>query len=746
MEQTVAYPLYWIPLLPLLGALVNLTLGHRMPRWFVHFIACSSVAVSCGFAVHAIYWHLYPLWQAHRTGDPQLAGHVFTWIQSGSLKIDLRFVMDPLAAVMTFVVTFVGFLIHLYSTGYMAHDKRPAAYFGYLNLFTGAMLILVLGDSLPVMFIGWEGVGLCSYLLIGFWFDKDANANAGRKAFITNRIGDLGFLLGIFLLWSATGKLDFAGLRGSADLGMPLLNAWGLPLAFWAGLLLFIGATGKSAQIPLYVWLPDAMAGPTPVSALIHAATMVTAGVYMIARLNFLYMAAPSVMMIVAGVGALTALFAAAIGFAQRDIKKILAYSTVSQLGFMFVGVGVGAFSAGIFHLFTHAFFKAGLFLGAGSVMHAMGDRTDVFGMGGLRKKTPITRAVFWIYCLSISGIFPLSGFFSKDEILLAAQTAHLAGWPSWYGTLLWVVLSVAAMGTAFYMWRLYFLVFSGESRADAHTQEHIHESPPSMTIPLIVLAVGAVALGFVGVPHALGGSNWFTQWLAPSLPAQAEHVVSGGRSWILMGVATVSAVVGIGAAAALYYRRGPEGAARVAQALGPLRRAAEDKFYVDEIYDFLLLRPFRYLCGVLYNFFDKVVIDLILVNGSAFVVATTGRIARAWQNGDVQRYLWAMVIGLALMVGFATCFRPGVEVVQTGSRAVLIAEVGAGPGEAGSKVQWDVTGDGQPDPDYAGQRRVEVDFVTPGKHVVTAWITDGVFGRTKKIKRTITVAQAGRP
>jgi NADH-quinone oxidoreductase subunit L len=739
------YPLYLIPLLPLLGAAVNLTVGHRMPRWFVHLVACGSVLAS--FIITAIAgWDLYGLWKVHHaTGRPEVVNHVFDWIQSGSLSISLSFLMDPLSAVMTFTVTFVGFLIHLYSTGYMGHDKRPAAYFGYLNLFTGAMLILVLGDSLPVLFIGWEGVGLCSYLLIGFWFNKEANANAGRKAFITNRIGDFGFLLGIFLLWSATGKMDYAGLR-AADLGMPLLNAGGASLAFWAGLLLFVGATGKSAQIPLYVWLPDAMAGPTPVSALIHAATMVTAGVYMIARLNFLYMAAPSVMMIVAGVGAATALFAALIGFAQRDIKKVLAYSTISQLGFMFVGVGVGAFSAGIFHLFTHAFFKAGLFLGAGSVMHAMGDRTDIMGMGGLGKKIPITRFTFWVYCLAISGIPIFSGFFSKDEILLAAETARLAGWPAWYGPFLWGVLSAAALGTAFYMWRLYFLVFSGESRADAHTQEHIHESPWTMTVPLIVLALGATALGVLGLPHLGGLHNYFTEWLAPSLTAQHDHAPNATTTVIFMVVATTLAVLGIGFAW-LLYRKGPEGAAGVAKALGPLRRAAENKFYVDEIYDFLIIRPFKYLCAVLYAFFDKVVIDLIFVNGSAFVVGTTGRIARAWQNGDVQRYLWAMVVGIGLIVGAARCFNaPKVRVEQqSGNHAVLVAEVGSGAGEGKTKIEWDVTGDGKADAQYAGQRRVEVDFAGPGKHVVTAWITDGLFGKTRKVKHTLTVGEGAR-
>src|SRR5262249_29845475 len=447
--------------------------------------------------------------------------------------------------------------------------------------------ILVLGDSLPVLFIGWEGVGLCSYLLIGFWYTEEKNATAGRKAFIVNRIGDFAFLLGMFLLFSGTNVLNIQDL---ATAGTRLREVphggMGMSLAFWSALLLFGGAIGKSAQIPLYVWLPDAMAGPTPVSALIHAATMVTAGVYMVARMSFLYVLAPQAMMVVAGIGAATALFAAIIGFAQTDIKRVLAYSTVSQLGFMFVGVGVGAFSAGIFHLFTHAFFKAGLFLAAGSVMHAMGDKTDIMEMGGLKEKTPITHGVFLVYCLAIAGIPVFSGFFSKDDILLGAYAAELDGWPEWYGKVLWGVLSAAALGTAFYMFRLYFLVFGGKSRADAVTQAHIHESPPAMTIPLVVLAVGATLLGFLGLPKFIGHS-FVEQWLSlPESKGAAE--ASNGLVGALMGGATALALVGIVAAWAVY-RDGPERAARITEAIAPLKRLVQNKFYVDEIYDFLI-------------------------------------------------------------------------------------------------------------------------------------------------------------
>ena len=392
---------------------------------------------------------------------------------AGSLKVDLAFRMDALSSVLCLIITFIGFLIHIYASGYMEHDPDYPRFFAYLNLFCGAMLVLVLGDSLPVMFIGWEGVGLCSYLLIGFWYQTTANADAGKKAFITNRIGDFGFLIGMFLLFQYTGTLNFQEITAAAAHGGgPLMQTlWlGAPVAFWAALFLFIGATGKSAQIPLYVWLPDAMAGPTPVSALIHAATMVTAGVYMVARLHAVYLLTPAAMAIVAIVGALTALFAAIIGFAQNDFKKVLAYSTVSQLGFMFAGVGTGNFDAGIFHLFTHAFFKAGLFLCAGSVMHAMSGSGDITIMGGLRKKIPWTHGVFLVCWLAICGVPVFSGFFSKDSIISGAFATEIYGEQlAWVGKFVGVVLMIAALGTAFYMSRLYFLVFSGsETRAPA--------------------------------------------------------------------------------------------------------------------------------------------------------------------------------------------------------------------------------------------------------------------------------------
>src|SRR5262245_13047380 len=504
MQQFSGLPiLVWIPLLPLIGALINLVIGRYLSRPAIHTIAIAAVVASCGLAVYAVFGPLLEEFRAGR-GGVGITQVAYTWIEVGAFRAQLAFRLDTLSGVMVLIVTFIGALIHIYSTGYMAHDPRYSAFFGYLNLFTGSMLILVLAANMPVMFIGWEGVGLCSYLLIGFWFENDALASACRKSFVVNRIGDFAFLLGMFLLFWATkdlnmgdgGSLDFAGLKSPVVGPRYIAPFPGVDrLATIAGILLFIGACGKSAQVPLFVWLPDAMAGPTPVSALIHAATMVTAGVYMVCRMSFLYASSTTALGVVAGIGLVTALAAAFMAFAQTDMKKVLAYSTVSQLGFMFVAAGTGNWTAAIFHLGTHAFFKACLFLGAGSVMHALehaGSKTpgEIMTMGGLRGRLPITRITFLISCLAIAG-FPLfSGFFSKDEILAGAFTVHPPAWPGWVGIALWVGLLIAAFGTAFYMWRLYFLVFGGEARSEA--AGHAHESPPSMTVPLIVLAIGA--------------------------------------------------------------------------------------------------------------------------------------------------------------------------------------------------------------------------------------------------------------
>jgi NADH-quinone oxidoreductase subunit L len=771
--------LLWIPALPLIGAAFNLLFGRFTSRRTVHVVAVSAVAASFLYALFLIggpLWDTYQAWRAG--GQPEVMGglyqNVYTWIEVGDLKIDLALRMDTLAAVLVLVVTFVGMLIHIYSTGYMAEEPRYPAYFGYLNLFTGAMLILVLGNNLPVMFIGWEGVGLCSYLLIGFWFQNESFAYAGRKAFVVNRIGDFAFLLGLCLLFWATGTLDFwspepggASLMSadSVETYTPPIRG-GTWMATIAGLLLFIGACGKSAQFPLYVWLPDAMAGPTPVSALIHAATMVTAGVYMVARLSFLYAHSTTAMAVVAGVGAFTALLAAIMAFAQTDLKKVLAYSTVSQLGFMFVAVGLGAHVAGVFHLVTHAFFKAGLFLAAGSVMHAMSGSGDIMKMGGLRRLLPRTHLSFLIYCLAIAGIVPLAGFFSKDEILAAAFTTSAEGWLPIYGKLLWAVLSLAALGTAFYMFRLYFLVFHGECRADAETRAHIHESPASMTGPLLILAGFTVILGFIGLPHLsfLHGvaPNLLAEWLAPSLvdfdrASLAGSIQAGHPSdltlIVLMGVALLVGVVGIAAAAALYRRGVSEPVSRFTAGPGAeLHRVVANKFYVDELYDLIIVRPFRWISMATFEVIDRFLIDWFIVGGSAFLMDLLGRISRWFQNGQVQRYLVGLVIGAAIILFVATRPQADFEWRQVDYLTVEFqADVGAGPGSDGAKVAFDFDGDGRPDHEATwnrGEAPVVVTwmFSRPGAHRVTMWLTDAAFEKTVKVTRTIEVEGLPEP
>jgi len=495
--------LRWIVLVPLLGAAVGGILNRRLPHRAAGLLACAAVGVSFALSV-TVFLRLTRLPAAERILTDTMA----TWVGFGNLQVDLAFSIDPLGAVMALVVTGVGFLIHIYSLGYMAHDDGLPRFFSYLNLFIFAMMTLVLGENLLMLFVGWEGVGLCSYLLISFWFTDEANAAAGKKAFVVNRIGDFGFLLGMFLigatllphLGEGEGLFSFQVLQHHAGVLAPVATA--------ICLLLFIGATGKSAQIPLFIWLPDAMAGPTPVSALIHAATMVTAGVYMVARMNFLFVLSPTAMTVVAVVGAATAFMASTIALTQNDIKKVLAYSTVSQLGYMMLACGVGAFAFGIFHVMTHAFFKALLFLCSGSVIHAMSDEQDMRVMGGLRKKLPITYWTFLIGTLAIAGVFPLAGFFSKDEILYKAWSQ---GNP-W----LWGVGFVVAGMTAFYMMRLVVMTFYGQNRASEEVRKHIHESPATMTTPLVVLAILSIVGGWVSIPHFMGGGAHLETWLAP--------------------------------------------------------------------------------------------------------------------------------------------------------------------------------------------------------------------------------------
>jgi len=660
--------LRWIVLVPLIGAALNGLLNRRLPRQAAGLLGCATVAVSFGLGVRAVL-----RLAALPAGERLLTDHVFTWLSFGDLRLDAGFLLDPLSAVMLMVVTGVGLLIHIYSLGYMAHDKGMPRFFAYLNLFIFSMLMLVSGENLVMLFVGWEGVGLCSYLLIGFWFNDEANAQAGKKAFITNRVGDFGFLLGMFLL--AVTILPHLAPGESALSFTVLQHHVGAlaPIATVAALLLFLGATGKSAQIPLYIWLPDAMAGPTPVSALIHAATMVTAGVYMIARMNFLFVLSPVAMGVVAGVGIATAMLAATIAVAQNDIKKVLAYSTVSQLGYMVAACGVGAFAAGIFHVMTHAFFKALLFLGAGSVIHGMSDEQDMRVMGGLRGRMPVTFWTMLVATLAIAGIFPLAGFFSKDEILYEAFLNSGAGFP-W----VWLVGFLAAGLTAFYMMRLLVLTFFGENRASQEVRDHIHESPLTMTGPLMILAVLSVVGGWIGWPEGLGGSNWLHGWLAPVFAghgvaaaeaaghaAGAAHAAeAGGHAGhglerMLAGVSSAIAVLGI-ALGWFVYRRRPQIAEGAKKWVGGLvYRLLSNKWYVDELYGAALLRPLHRLSDVVcFRWIDRGLIDGLLVNGSAVAVTITGAVLRLLQNGMIRFYAYMFVIGVTVFAVYLTFSR----------------------------------------------------------------------------------------
>jgi NADH-quinone oxidoreductase subunit L len=733
----VIFNLRLIPLLPFIGAALLMLFGRKWSRDTVVAVAVGMIAGACIVAFDA-YFAALPA-----AGVAGLHDTVGTWIAAGPLHIDLAFKLDGLSGLLCLIITFIGFLIHVYSSGYMEHDPDVARFFAYLNLFCGSMLVLVLGDSLPVMFIGWEGVGLCSYLLIGFWYKETPNADAGKKAFITNRIGDLGFLIGMFLLYQYAGTLNFQQIQDAATPGGALAQPlWlGGSIAFWAALFLFIGATGKSAQIPLYVWLPDAMAGPTPVSALIHAATMVTAGVYMVARMHALYILAPAAMAIVTAIGALTALYAAIIGFAQDDFKKVLAYSTISQLGFMFVGVGTGNFEGGIFHLYTHAFFKAGLFLCAGSVMHAMSGSGDITKMGGLRKKLPWTHAVFFVCWMAICGVVLFSGFFSKDAIIAGAMsTEYLKGW-EWVGTAAGIVLSAAALGTAFYMSRLYFLVFSGESRASHEVQHHIHESPGSMVGPLVVLAIGAAIGGFVGLPGSLfEHTDWnlLDRALAPVLGAEME-VKEATEIGVMVG-ATVLALVGIGVAYLFYGGGYRAPAKKFAETFPGLVRLAQDKFRVDELYDFLIIRPLKRLAQAIYFIVDRILIDKILVEGSAAIVDVFGRIARAVQVGDGQRYMAVFAIGVAALLYGAT--RPsvpdGLKVTVSGLQVDVDARRGAKP--QSRPLEYDYDFDDGASAGEPGGPTARHTYAHPGTYTIRVHVKDPRWGTSAAVKQKVEV------
>jgi NADH-quinone oxidoreductase subunit L len=637
-HQFIGYAVF----LPLVGFLVNGLIGRKLKSESLVGII-GSAAVGIGFIIAAATFF-------EMLGNPpDQRSHIvylFNWITAGNLSVSVAYQVDQLSVLMMLIVTGVGFLIHIYSIGYMHSDPGFWRFFAYLNLFIFAMLNLILADNFLLMFLGWEGVGLCSYLLIGFWYDrkfeKGTTGDAAKKAFIVNRIGDFGFLIGMFLIFTTFGSLNFNTVFAQAS-----MLSVGTPVVMWITLALFLGATGKSAQIPLFVWLPDAMAGPTPVSALIHAATMVTAGIYMVARCSVLFALAPITMEVVAIIGACTALMAASIGLVQNDIKKVLAYSTVSQLGYMFLALGVGAFAAGIFHVLTHAFFKALLFLGSGAVIHAMHDEQDIRKMGALKSHLPTTYKTFLVGTIAIAGIPPLAGFFSKDEILWKAFS-H-----GYY--ILWLMVLLGAGLTAFYMFRLLSLTFDGEKRWDAG--KHPHEAPATMTIPLIILAVLSAVGGFVGIPVSLGGGNAIEHWLDPIFEKANEKMLLGLHDvevleYVLMGLSVGVALVGIYLARTWYLKRSelPE---RLSARFATMYRLLLNKYYVDEAYEASVIAPMvKGSEKLLWRGIDVGVIDWF-VNALASAVGFISRTVRVVQTGVTQSYALVFLVGVIAIVGW---------------------------------------------------------------------------------------------
>ena len=627
-------------LFPIIGTAINGLFGKKLRKETVGYIACGAIGMSF-FVSILVFFDLLQLPPESRIFEKQL----FNWIESGSFKAAAGLQVDPLSSLMILIITGVGFLIHIYSIGYMHHDKGYHRYFCYLNLFTFSMLLLVLGNNFLLMFIGWEAVGLCSYLLIGFWFEKKSASDAAKKAFIVNRVGDFGFALGIMLIFTTFHAIDFTEVFHAASQGNIAVGSFTVTIIT---LLLFMGATGKSAQIPLYTWLPDAMEGPTPVSALIHAATMVTAGVYMIARCNVLFMLSPFTMTVVACIGAATALFAASIGLVQNDIKRVLAYSTVSQLGYMFLACGVGAFTAGVFHLMTHAFFKALLFLGSGSVIHALSGEQDMRKMGGLKKHIPITYRTFLVGTVAIAGIPPFAGFFSKDEVLLEAFVRG--------NFIYWAVGALAALFTAFYMFRLLIMTFHGKSRVDHHVMEHLHESPKNMTVPLKILAVLALLGGFLGIP----GASAINGFLSPVF-GEHGHVETHGAEacgshaaclpYLMMVISTGIAIAGI-YLAYLMYIKSPELPKKLAERFSLIYKLLLNKYYVDEIYDALFVNPIKKISLLLWKRMDVQLIDGT-VNGVAGFVRGFGSVLRLSQTGYVRNYAFYIVAGCIFIIVF---------------------------------------------------------------------------------------------
>jgi NADH-quinone oxidoreductase subunit L len=820
--------------MPLLGAFVNGVWGKRLGKRAVRLMALSAVGVSFAASLFA-FVDLALLVGAEKDAHVRIVWNAWEWMHTtggrddASVPIDVKFSIDQLSSVMMLIVTGVGFLIHLYATSYMENDDGFARFFAYMNLFIFAMLVLILGDNLPLLFVGWEGVGLCSYLLIGFWYENAANAAAGKKAFIANRIGDFGLLSAMFLLVHYTGALDWNGIaNGATSLLTPgeawRVHVWPLgggqytgvlaflqpgffqahhtPLLQWTpahpvtisaatavGLALLLGCTGKSAQIPLYVWLPDAMAGPTPVSALIHAATMVTAGIYLICRLSFVFVLSPFTMMSIAVIGASTALFAATIAVVQNDIKKVLAYSTVSQLGFMFLGVGAGAFTAGFFHLFTHAFFKACLFLCAGSVIHAMHARIhdddaaqDIRNMGGLRKWLPLTHGTFAVATAAIIGLPLTSGFFSKDEILYRAFVDHtvnpMAGVgmlrrlrvyepPMWIGPVLYAAGVLAATLTAFYMCRLYFLTFWGDFRgwkvgrpsqlakhelaldgSEHHEDDRSqpgyppHESPWQMTVPLILLATFSAGAGWLNPAFF----TWepMEHWLAPVFAAATEGAVKlrPGAEHMVWTLA-LGGLLAFGAGTALawwiYVTHKGEPARRAAEAQPALYHLVLDKWRVDEFYDMTAIAAVDSLAETSAAF-DRTFVDGIIARLTSLLVAAAGTVLRALQNGVVHVYAALMVVGLAATGWFFTVPHPNATVVDAGNSEYVLT---AAPG-VGYAYRWDADGDGKPkNLEFTGDTTLKV-HVEPGKSATVNLEVKNAFGLVRT--KTIRVARPQEP
>jgi len=617
-----------ILLFPLAGFLFNILIGRFVNTKIVSWVGVLSILGSLIFSLYAI---------SDVFSGKIIEYNAYTWFLSGDLKISFGYLIDQLTAVMLFVVCFVGWLIHIYSVGYMHGDPGYARYFAYLNLFVFSMLMLVMGNNLVMLYFGWEAVGLCSYFLIGFWYEKKSASDAGKKAFIVNRIGDFGFALGIFLLFINVYALNYTdifpkipGLQGQT---INLLG-WNVDLITLIALLLFCGAVGKSAQIPLYVWLPDAMEGPTPVSALIHAATMVTAGVFMVARLNPLYGLSETALAVVGIIGGVTSFYAATIGLVQRDMKRIIAYSTISQIGYMFVGCGVAAYGAGVFHLYTHAFFKALLFMGAGSVMHAMAGELDIYKMGGLKKKMPITYITFLIAALTISGIPGLSGFFSKDEIL---WFSYASGKP--YGKFLWLLGTITACMTAFYTFRILFVAFHGKFRGTEEEFKHVHESPKIMTIPLIILAIGSVLVGYFSVPH----------FLEPVV-GEPKIAVPHEKETFVMIMSIIAGIAGIAIAWFMYILK-PDIPGKLTKAFSGIFKILWNKYYVDEIYNFLFVRPTLWIArNIVEAVTDKRIIEGI-VNGIPKLCYNIGSLVRNIQTGQLQQYAIFMILGIFIIV-----------------------------------------------------------------------------------------------